>query len=285
LREQLNTDEQPFFAYLHYIDPHDPYAPPRSARNKFTKPYNGWGFVKKGNPMPIGKMLMKLRPEFPVSDRDIEHLIDLYDEEISYFDQHFGALLALLEEKNRYRNTIVILLSDHGEEFKEHNLIGHCGNVYETLIHTPLIVRLADLGESGTRSQLTQNLDIVPTLLDYLGIDSSSYELHGKSLRPAIENESEIHADVHSSQTHYRTIADHQYKLIRSLKLQTKQLFDMQADRDENKDIASNQPGLVDRYSARLDEWIEQSQPKANDEIIEAERRAEDQLRALGYIP
>lgn len=285
LRTTLRKEDQPFFAYLHYIDIHDPYRPPKSTRDKFAKSYRGLASVGRGNPNQIAKVLLKTRPAFAFSDRDIDHLVDLYDEEILYFDEQFEELLQILKNKGVYRDTIVILTSDHGEEFNEHDQMVHCLNLYETLIHTPLIMRLPGSKHSGVRPQLSQNLDVVPTLLDYLGIDSSPYGLHGKSLRPAIEAEQDVHEAVHSAQGPHRGIVDRRYKLIHELRDQTSRLFDMRADREEKNDIAKDEPGLAAEYLARLNAWGQKTQGTSREEIIEAERQAEDQLRALGYLP
>ena len=209
LRDRLNDGEQPFFAYLHYIDPHGPYMPPEESRYRFTKrSTRGRKFIRNGNPNPIEKELFDGGREVNVTDREIGYLVALYDAEIAYFDEQFAELLNLLKSEGLYEDTILVISSDHGEAFMEHNDIKHCHTLYDTLIRTPLIIRLPASDHHGVREQLTQNMDVVPTLLDYLGIDSSSYGFHGRSLRPVIEREEELHDAVHSSQSEHRSVAD-----------------------------------------------------------------------------
>ncbi len=285
LRDRLKAGEQPFFAYLHYIDPHDPYMPPEESRYRFAKrSRRGRRFIRNGNPNPIEKELFEGGPEVNVRDGGIGHLVDLYDDEIAYVDKQFAELLDFLKSEGLYENTIMVFASDHGEAFMEHNDIKHCHTLYDTLIRTPLIIRLPGSDYYGVREQLTQNMDIVPTLLDYLGIDSSSYGFHGRSLRPVIEREEELHDAVHSSQSEHRSVADLRYKLIQTISEDKIRLFDIQADSGEQNDIALEKPDLAEGFVLRLDEWSKRVEGASTEKIMEAEEAAHEKLRALGYL-
>ena len=166
----------------------------------------------------------------------------------------------------------------------EHHDITNCHTLYDTLIRTPLIIRLPGSDYYGVREQLTQNMDVVPTLLDYLGIDSSSYGFHGRSLRPVIERKEELHAAVHSSQSEHRSVADLRYKLIQTISEDKIQLFDIQADNGEQNDIALEKPDLAEGFVLRLDEWSKRVEGASTNEIMEAEKAAHEKLRALGYL-
>lgn len=130
----------PFFAYLHYMDPHDPYRPPTNWQQTFTQPYDAHTFIADGDPNPIARMLYDNGPQLDLTDRDMQHLIDLYDEEIRFTDARLRDLLAELARTGKLDNTIVVITADHGEEFLEHDHIKHCRGVWDTLTRVPLII-------------------------------------------------------------------------------------------------------------------------------------------------
>lgn len=91
-----------------------------------------------------------------------------------------------LESLGLLEDTMVVLVSDHGEEFLEHGHIGHCRGLWNTVTHVPLIINVP--GVAGRRLETAvQNIDIVPTILDYLEIDREGYGFEGRSLRSLIE--------------------------------------------------------------------------------------------------
>ena len=124
----------------------------------------------------------------PASRRaDLQHLKDLYDEEIGFVDAQLGALLGRLRRTGLLKSSLVILAADHGEEFLEHGDVKHCRNLFDTSLHVPLLVRIPATQPRVVASPV-QNLDLVPTVLDYLGIDvPASHSFAGRSLRPEIE--------------------------------------------------------------------------------------------------
>ena len=110
--EQLDAVEEPFFLYTHYMDPHGPYHPPKRYTKRFAGEYDGHRFIRNGNPVPIGKMLYRNGPYFEITDRDIQHLVDLYDEEIRYFDGVFRRLIKNLEDRDLLDRTLIVISSD-----------------------------------------------------------------------------------------------------------------------------------------------------------------------------
>jgi len=94
VERQLDTLEEPFFLYIHYMEPHSPYRPPTRYSNLFAGEYEGFDFIRDGDPNPIDKMLYADGPKYEISDRDIGHLIDLYDPA----HPEFGPLKSALDE-------------------------------------------------------------------------------------------------------------------------------------------------------------------------------------------
>src|SRR5262249_26774289 len=115
-----SKDERPFFLYLHYLDPHGPYAPPKNQAHRWATGKPDKKFVRDGNPNPIGDMLYKGATDPGATKADLEYLIGLYDEEIAFFDSQFALLLAELKKSGRMGDTMIVFIADHGEEFLEH---------------------------------------------------------------------------------------------------------------------------------------------------------------------
>lgn len=152
--------DRPFFAYVHYIDPHDPYSNPDmiDGRSQFDPGYTGpiagdWVHgIYSGN--------------LPLTDpeRDIAYIKAMYDSEVHYVDRHIGKLLESLKPQV-LANTIVVLTSDHGEELYDHGGWKHGQTLYEEQIHVPLLVRWDGRIPAGRRLAGTVRLlDLFPTL-------------------------------------------------------------------------------------------------------------------------
>lgn len=148
---------RPFFAFLNYFDAHDPYrAPPPFDR------------------------------AFPAASHDR----DAYDGGIAYMDQQIGTLLAALQQRGVLDRTVIVIASDHGELFGEHDLYGHGNSLYWPLLHVPLVIRFPAQVPAGRHVQRTVSLRDVPsTILDLLG--ASDPRMGGQSLRATWQDSSQ----------------------------------------------------------------------------------------------
>jgi arylsulfatase len=290
--EILDGLEEPFFGYLHYMEPHQPYQPPASFERRFSNGYKiGKPFIQRGEVGPIERMLYKDGPDLDLKPRDLRHLIALYDDEIAYFDQQLGVLLAQLKRRGLMERTLLVIASDHGEAFFEHGDIHHCRDlVYDTLVHTPLLLRVPS-GSDGRRAggrrfdALVQNLDILPTVLDLLAIDDRPYGLEGHSLRRVIEQGGRVNRYAFATQGVMRMVADERFKLILDLETGGLRLFDRSEDPLETTDLATELPEVVDRLQATLRDWLVHHE--GEDAAGRGVRRATEvrkQLQALGYL-
>lgn len=283
--------EEPFFLYLHYMEPHGPYKPPANHEWRFIRPYEGKDFIAGGNPNPIAKMIYSDGPEVEVTPRDLEHLIDLYDEEILYFDGQLSRLLGQLKARGQMERTLLILASDHGEEFLEKEHIKHCRSVYQTLVHTPLLFRLPE-GLQGNGQRIpgpVQNLDIVPTVLDYLGIDAAPYALEGKSLRSRIEGSGSgatAPPRAFTSQRYSRALIEDGFKIIMDFEdpgQRRQALYHLAEDPAETQAVERLHPETFRRLRRDLLLWVQEQEGDA-ERGVRAAREAEKQLKALGYL-
>jgi hypothetical protein len=145
-REWLDRNgDRPFFLFLHTFQVHAPYAPPEAYRTLFT------------DDAPPGRSAEQRRT---IAD---------YDREIRYVDDQLAALVRHADAAGRGRDTIWIVLSDHGEEFWEHGALGHGTLPYEEVLAVPLIVRGPGVAHGARRAGALHHLDLMPTLLELAG--------------------------------------------------------------------------------------------------------------------
>ncbi len=287
----LGELEEPFFAYAHYMDPHGPYQPPANAPRLFARPAPSLPeVVQRGDPTAWTK---SLRDGATPPDRaELRHLSDLYDDEIAYLDRELGTLLADVEERGLLDRTLVIIASDHGEEFLEHGAMKHCENTFDTTVHTPLIIRAGDA--SGAVAQAVQNLDIAPTVLDYLGIAPPD-GLKGRSLRPFIDkgffgalssllSPGPPHRGAaFSIQGLWRSAVREQHKA--QYRLDTREILVYDLESDPAEEIPSSEMNRQQRELVReLQAWTEELEGDDADESLRRSLEAQDRLRATGYL-
>jgi len=151
------ADPRPFFLYVHAIDPHGPNAPPEPFDRLFTA--DPWPAPNPGD----------LRPDTPPAELD--NLRALYDGEIRFADQAFGRLLDELERRGLFDDTLIVFTSDHGEEHLEHGRGGHGQQLFQELVHVPLVIKFPRGRWAGRRpSARASLLDVVPTILAQLAL-------------------------------------------------------------------------------------------------------------------
>jgi arylsulfatase A-like enzyme/uncharacterized membrane protein YbhN (UPF0104 family) len=172
--DQRPESEAPFFLFAAYMDPHDPY---------FTHPYDGRpGYARATHQHPA--------PE------EAAHLSALYDGEITYWDAQFGRLIAELRRRNIYDNTLIMITSDHGEEFMEHGGYWHGTTLYDEQVRVPMIVRYP-MGRRGGEvvATHTESIDIMPTVLRESGVTEPIAGVQGVHL-------DEQHGAVFAEESH-----------------------------------------------------------------------------------
>lgn len=161
------NDGRPFFAFLNFFDAHDPYRSPNRFRGKFGRP------AEPGD---------NLADENQYRTEELGPWINAYDGSIAYIDDQLGRVFRALEARGLRENTLVILTSDHGEMFGEHQLIQHTGALYIPALHVPLAMSFPDVLPEGRRVDRSVSLrDLPATILDVIGAGASS-PLPGHSL-------------------------------------------------------------------------------------------------------
>ena len=296
--------DKPFLLYMHTIDPHVPYRPPKSFVSQYADPgYNG-----KVEPGQTAKLLEKIKVgSFKPRKKDKRYLEALYDAEISYHDVHFAAVMEGLEKRGIADETMVVITSDHGEEFWDHGSVGHGHSVYDELLHIPLIVRIPGVTEGKQRIESAVGLvDIMPTILDALGQEIPE-DLSGRSFLPELRGDTATapRTAVAGFMKGWRTLAVGDLKYIQRT-LSGTWLYDVAEDPGETEDLAKERPialryarGLLGLSLAQQDgshtpaavasgkrkggpKKAKKKQHKQEKTVIDPE--TEKQLRALGYV-
>lgn len=160
LLDMHDGDPDPIFALIHLYDVHGPYDPPQHFDTTFA-PGGSQGITEWYSDSISGALL---NPE----DRD--HLVDMYDGEISWVDSQLSILFAGLRDRGLAENTLVIVVSDHGEEFLEHDGWGHSHAIWQQMLHVPLILSGPGIPAGVLDSVPAGQFDILPTITDYLDI-------------------------------------------------------------------------------------------------------------------
>lgn len=278
---------KPFFVYLHEVDPHAPYEPPSPYDELYPHRY-------PGRMTTAGNVISHMRfGHTPVMPADVNHMIALYNGEISFMDAYLGWIRKKLVETGLDKDTLFILLSDHGEEFYDHQGMGHGGHLYEETIHIPNIWVLEDVIPSGHRPRvLTSIMDIAPTILDLVEGDVPP-SMMGKSMIPYMFQDDEYFpdAEVHARlTTEQRSVRFRNWKLImRTKRNVTFELYDLNADPNEQVNLWTEEVviGKALRQLIRLEilgETPKESSSLTMEAIEQADPEIVERLRALGYL-
>lgn len=301
-----HRETERLFVWLHYSDPHAPYVLPEGFENPFVgdEHYVGEETVELENPRAtaLGKR------------RDLKHYVAAYDANILVADQHIAAVLDHAETLGMLDDALVIFSADHGESLGEHAYyFGHGRLPYNDGLHVPLLFSFPEhrRGQLAPRrvERAVELVDLYPTLRQLLAPELEVPGLEGENLvplffgQPAVgepDEEAEgpelafSHAGGGSPLTHYRTVQDHQWKLVYHPPLPTKngerperwELYDLSIDPAETNNLLELHPNELRRLRRRLFDWMDgRDWIRPPKEQIEAHN--EETLRALealGYV-
>jgi arylsulfatase len=285
--ELIEGLREPFFLYLHYMDTHAPYlapAKPAGSRGRYARGTSKNQSIQQGFPRPVNDHINKGKPA-RYQKRDIAFLRDRYDEEVHFFDQEFGRLAQMLTERGLLDHSVLVLAADHGEAFLEKTTFGHCNDgAYQSAVHTPLLLWLPGVS-GGRRGAIVQNLDLVPTLLDYLQIDDTGLDFDGRNLAPVVDSDQAVNPFVFASQGTSRVVADSRFKLIYSVGSSSVELFDLEVDPDETTDLSLTREDIAGPMLTTLQDWLEEFEGDLDPlERVNRAQEVKDRLRELGYL-
>ncbi len=270
-RIDRRDEKRPFFMFLAYMDVHDPY---------FRHPFDGYGISHRANPNPDDSM--------------IEEMKELYAGEVAYWDEQLGALLSGLKQRDLYDETLIVVVSDHGEEFGEHGGFWHGTTLYDEQLHVVFVVKPPTSFGMGGGVHLTDwvgLVDVAPMILDTAGLPIPE-EMQG-SAKPA------------SARTPIFAEEDHQGNVLSSVRMMKDgaalkiieanegnprgvdplELYDVGADPGEQRDLT----GKAEEKTAQMLEALKKHRAMALEgraqahtgELNDAMKKKLDQL---GYM-
>jgi arylsulfatase A-like enzyme len=268
--------EERAFLFLHTYEPHHPYV----ARDLPGLEGDGDSSL----PPIISPELLKAinSGSRKIDEGDLRHIVNAYDNDLRSTDDGFARLHRFLRRQGFLDDALIVVTSDHGEEFGEHGAVGwHGHTLNEELLRVPLIVKLPGNVHAGRRvASSVRSLDIAPTILDVAGLPVPD-SFQGVSLRPLMASDAApadrpalSQLDAIPSRLSYR---------LRPWKLDGGRLFDLDADPLETRDLASVEPDRLRELEQATEEWLGLLPPPAA-ESVELKDSTLEQLRALGYL-
>ena len=285
-----------FFLFVHFFDPHGLYQPP--------EPYDR--MFEAESPQPFLLPMNRIPPYARIeNENDANVYISRYDGEIRFVDDQIARLVDALERHGVLDDTLIVVTADHGESLTEHGFFfAHGWRLFEPSMHVPLLIRYPSGLPRGRRVDgIAQSIDVMPTLLELLGIDAPA-EIDGVSLMPLIDGREpalnpyalakttkaltylnlEIDRDLHD---HY-AIRTPEWKYLHGEDGVTSALYDLVSDPEEALDVAAAEPDRVTELRQLLLHALETHQVDSSEFLQplgdDDRRRLEERLRALGYI-
>lgn len=261
---ESRRDQNPFFCYVAFTAPHDPRNPPEPYRAMYyrDRPPLPANFLPR--PSFDNGMTKNIRDEnlapYPRTREVISDQICEYYGLITHLDEQVGRILAALEKSGHLNDTIVIYTADHGLALGSHGLLGK-QSLYEHSMRCPLIIAGPGIPAGRSTRAFTYLFDLFPTICTLAGIEPPA-GLAGRDLRPLWQDE---HAKIRDSvflpfSDLMRSVRDDRWKLIVYPPINHRQLFDLQSDPDEIKDLARDPEyaGEIARLTTRMRSWQRQ---------------------------
>ncbi|MCZ6782824.1 MAG: sulfatase [Proteobacteria bacterium] len=316
----------PFFLYVHTAEPHAPFRPPAELVQRF-------GRVQPALHQRITRdtelLLDLLRADRDAGlapgtrdnsdqqdtarqrlSRDRKAIDVLYDASVAWADANLGQIISLLKEMGFWERTLLIVTSDHGEEFFEHRGVGHSQSLYAELVRIPMIWRFPANQAGGIRVDAPVTLvDVMPTILDYLGRRDLTENDIGRSFLDLLKQpdagapEEPVVTSVRINRRNYYrpakeqrgdfnvSVVEGRWKGIWNIEPDSFELFDTEADPGERRDVASEHREVANRLQQATVEWLH-ARPEldagqgstGDDRLDHLSPETLDRLRALGYV-
>ena len=284
---QAKRDAVPFFLFVNYMDAHYPYAPPAPFNTIFPGRNRSLRY----------RAYRAMRFHVMVGDRGIlpeerEHFVSQYDSAIRYLDSQLARLVSQLKDLGLFQNSLIVITSDHGEAFGEHNRIGHSHSAYESEVHVPLIIKYPYQAQPRVIGTLVSQVDVMPTVLSALGLQSPA-QTQGESLQDVDHDTSRfvMSESFPNNQGNPRFVGfmrmdravfSGTMKLIASGN-GGRELYDLSHDPEEISNQYRPDSGVAAALGAYLEDWLKR-RPSGSNDNEKLDEETLRRLRSLGYV-
>ncbi len=296
-RAELKTigDHAPFFLWMHFLGVHAGYNPKSE-------------MLRRVEPRPIGQNFKARNPwlcritrgEFQAGPDDIRHVRNCYAGELLQVDEWLGEIFARLKEKGLWENSLVMVFADHGEDlYQHHRYCYHYPSPYQTSLHIPLLVKEPGQKRGAVSRRPTSILDIAPTILEMLGIAVPA-QYQGVPLQRefpegrALLAESGESSEILTLKSGARTLVTNPegIELISNCgtpyPIRPRELYDLERDPFEQKDLADRAPAERGRLQAQLSRLVRELKYSQRKRVrFDPSKLPPDmirELKALGYL-
>ncbi|MBI4221149.1 MAG: sulfatase [Planctomycetes bacterium] len=283
-KQEIESQNSPVFVWLHYFDPHIPYIGRQPWLNRYQSDETEGECTTIGSvsrPVKLGQILQKKGP------RILALIQSHYDSEINYCDEHIKKLFQEFPSLEQYA---VVFTADHGEEFMEHDKLGHGRNLYNNTVRIPLFVRIPGKTSTTTSKDVVSLIDVAPTLLAIAG-GKAPLSWQGRALinqkgRVSSMKERYVLTQLNNGiVSPMKALIGSNWKLIVNDKTQAKELYNLMDDPAERKNLTTLQPEKTRHQSETLQKLVLTLPPapkaKKNKPL---QKDKEEMLRSLGYI-
>lgn len=276
------VQKQRFFAYVHFREPHLPYRPADSVLANFR---NHPDFQ-----LPIFKPWF-----FPPADQK-ERLVQCYDANLAFVDRQVGKIVERVRALNLKDNTIIVVVSDHGEAFGEHAHWGHMSQLYNEVIRIPMILRLPGEPQlEGRRiTDLVGTIDLMPSFLDLLNFSTKGIFLNGRSLLPILAGERQdedrpLLSQAYEQRAFSLLLGNFKYIDHRHKERDQDEFYSLVEDPQEKANLMEKYPILSSWYRIELGKIRRELNQFArhldvDQETAMIDKEMEEKLKALGYL-
>jgi arylsulfatase A-like enzyme len=282
---------------VHYFDAHQPYQPPPPWDRAFDPGYRG---PMDGDP----RRFWMLHQQGRATRADVEHMVALYDGEISFLDAWIGRLFDGVRAAGRWDETLVVVVADHGEGFGEHGqLFEHNSEIFDEAMRVPLLIRRPEASARGERTDaLARTIDVAPTIVEWLAIEPQA-AMQGQSLlaftaadpaaRAAASGPEEVllealrERQVNPTPHSFVGLRGADWKLIvtydEKSSIRKTEFFDLSVDPEEKHPLVDDTSDRAVRLQRRLFDAYWNLPRPARSNARELGALDSDALRALGY--
>ncbi len=263
--------DRAFFLHVNFRRPHHPFDPPAP----FDRMYTGAAFPashrrdgEMDNKPPSHRKSLENTAGFDLrtmNARDLDRIKSYYYGMISLNDKYIGRMLESLAGLGLAERTSVAVTADHGEMLGDHGLLFKAGYFYDEVVHAPLMIRAPGKLPAGRRfAGMTEAIDIMPTVLELLGIQPSE-RVQGKSLLPFIEGKGSAREEVHSEFPRTKMIRTAEWKLVHYVRAQYGELYNLREDPHELNNLYDDpsHTKAKSEMKSRLADWLVETEDPA----------------------